>query len=175
MASIEYIYSHYRFQGRFDKPLSVQQYHNIKIDQKQFFQAMKLAINNEFFVMKSSYKISATFYVATKGLLIAVLSLGLASIIFASHFSESLKSAIGEILAIVAMVMSITLIASLSYWRTRRQFNIYKKSIERYYAIHAHLAIEASDYEKYILSVYEKKEYFNALAKQRAFYESQQI
>jgi hypothetical protein len=73
------------------------------------------------------------------------------------------------------ILLSISLIGSLSYWRSQRQFKVSTNSITRYYSLHTEIASQAENYTKYLAEVDNKSEYFETLDRQRKFYENQQL
>ena len=175
MATIRYSYTHYQFNKQFSEPLTEDQFKTIKADRRKFEKKVETEILDGFYKNRDRHETSALFYKIAKIALTVAVGLGLIYLLVNDQLSSSINEIFKSLMYVSYVILSFSMIGSLSYWRSKRQFKVMTNSITRYYGIHTDLAFNAKDYANYLKEIENKKEYFDTLTRQRAFYESQQL
>jgi len=175
MASINYSFTNYRFTGRFSEPLPIEAFDAIRMNRSEVFKELtnkkKLGIKEigkKYPVPRWCYQISKILFFV--GIGSAFLYFG-----FQDGLSHTEESYLMSLMTSCYMVLIFTIVLSPPYWRSKRQFNIYSKSVERYFNIHTDLIEVSKNYDDYLHQVASKKEYLNMINRVRAYHESQLI
>jgi hypothetical protein len=172
---MEYSYTQYQFNKDFTEPLTFEQYRSVKDNESKFIQSIESELQRHFDVNKSRHRISASFYRITIVLCVFGPTAGIAYFLFYNEHNAEVFGILRSAMFCLFLVLSVSVLGSLTYWRSKRQLKIAIKSVTRYYAIHAHFAAESDDYKKYIAEVSNRMDYLQIINRQRTFYQNQRL